>query len=72
MDEHRRGHAVQAWLDAHSLDVGAYVVVDDQSDGFASHVPLVLCDPQRGLSDPKALEQLREALVAAKKRAGAG
>jgi hypothetical protein len=69
MDEHRRGQAVQAWVDAHTQDIGAYVVLDDQPDGFASHVPLVLCDPQRGLSDPDTVEQLREALHAAKQKA---
>jgi hypothetical protein len=69
VNEHRRGHAVQAWLDAHPLDVGAYVVLDDRDEGFGSHVPLVLCDPKRGLSDSAKVEELRAALVAAKERA---
>lgn len=67
-NEHRRGHAVQAWLDAHPLDVGAYLVLDDREEGFGPDVPLVLCDPKRGLSDPAKVEELRAALVAAKRK----
>lgn len=69
MDEPRRGHAVQSWVDAHVNELGAYVVLDDQGDCFAPHVPLVLCDSKRGLSDRATVESLRQALCAAKIRA---
>ena len=68
-NEHRSGHAVQAWLDSHPLDVGTYVVLDDRDDDFGPTVPLMLCDPRRGLSDPATMEQLRAELAAAKKKA---
>lgn len=65
MDEPRRGAAVAAWLQSHAKHVGGYVVLDDDADAFASHVPLVVCDPQEGLSDPDKVEELRHALQAA-------
>lgn len=71
MDEHRRAHAVQDWVDAHSGELCAYVVLDDQADTFPSHVPLVHCDPQRGLSDPAKVQELRAALAAAERLAQA-
>lgn len=68
MDEHRRAQAVQEWVDANLGELGAYVVLDDRDD-FPSHVALVHCDPQRGLSDPAKVQQLRAALVAAENKA---
>jgi len=68
MDEPRRGHAVQEWVDSHAAELGAYVVLDDQADSFAPHVPLVCCDPQRGLSAPAVVQQLRFALECATHR----
>lgn len=69
MDEHRRGHAVQDWVDAHAGELCAYVVVGDQPDTFPGHVTSVHCDPERGLSDPAKIEELRAALFAAKRKA---
>lgn len=71
MDENRRAHAVQDWVDAHAGELGAYVVLDDQADTFPSHVTLVHCDPQRGLSDPAKVQELRAALAAAERLAEA-
>jgi hypothetical protein len=62
-----RHESIEAYLSTHP-DIAAYVVVDD-SNYFPSHVPLVLCDPQLGMSDPAKVEELRAALVAAKERA---
>lgn len=70
MDEHRRAQAVQDWVDAHAGELRAYVVVDD-CDDFPGHVTLVHCDPQRGLSDPAKVQELRAALAAAERLAEA-
>lgn len=62
-----RHESIEAYLRVHP-EVSAYVVLDD-TNNFPSHVPLVLCDPERGMSDPAKADELRAALTAAKRRA---
>ena len=64
-----RHESIEAYLAEHP-DVGAYVVLDDDQF-FPTHVPLVLCDSKRGMSDPAKVEELRHALAAARARAQA-
>jgi len=65
-----RHESIEAYLASHP-EVGAYVVLDD-SNYFPSHVPLVLCDPEVGMSNPAKAEELNAALVAAKQRLATG
>lgn len=64
-----RHESIEAYLAKHP-DVGAYVVLDDDQS-FPAHVPLVLCDSKRGMSDPAKVEELRQALAQARARAQA-
>jgi hypothetical protein len=70
VDIYSRNESIEAYLRVHP-EVAAYVVLDD-SNYFPSHVPLVLCDPQRGMSDPVKADELRVALLSAKERATRG
>jgi len=53
-------------------DVGAYVILDDQTDDFdAGHPHLIACHPKKGLSEPAVVAWLRAALQPASNARGA-
>lgn len=70
VDIYSRHESIEAYLRTHP-DIAAYVVLD-ADNFFPSHVPLVLCAPQHGMSDPSKVEELRAGLLAARKRAWEG
>jgi hypothetical protein len=59
-----RHASIERYLQDHP-EVAGHVILDDEKPAFPEWAPLVLCDPQRGLSDPAKVGELREALAAA-------
>lgn len=61
---HLRHESISEYLARHP-EVSAYVVVDDEDEGFPPEVPLVKCNPKKGLGDARTLQELRVMLRSA-------
>jgi transcriptional regulator with XRE-family HTH domain len=64
---HLRYESISEYLGRHP-EVSAYVVVDDEDEGFPTEVPLVKCNPKKGLGDARTLQELRVKLRSASAR----
>jgi len=56
-----RLESIERWLEAHP-EVTSYRILDDDESDFFFPLPpeLILCDPERGISDSMARSQLRQ------------